>query len=145
MPDRYVLRGTELRYCLTRLLQLQGQSSVTELVAALDDWNFTVPGRPTKTVSDALRWEMRRDRVRRRGRGRYSAAGMPRGTEHRIITRVQAMREAAESLTGGQCVWLVVLRGCFHDGCVGSSGWAVDAPAVPSSHCLSRLTRDVHS
>ena len=101
MPDRYVLRGTELRYCLTRLLQLQGQSSVTELVAALDDWNFTVPGRPTKTVSDALRWEMRRDRVRRRGRGRYSAAGMPRGTEHRIITRVQAMREAAESLVAG--------------------------------------------
>ncbi len=101
MADSYLLRGTDLRYCLTRLLQLMGQSSVTELVAALDDWNFTVPGRPTKTVSDALRWEMRRDRVRRRGRGRYSAAGMPRGTEHRIITRVQAMRDAAESLKAG--------------------------------------------
>ncbi|WP_231748644.1 hypothetical protein [Mycobacterium sp. M26] len=101
MPTRYVLRGTELRYTLTRLLQLTGQSSVTELVAALELWNFTVPGRPTKTVSDALRWEMQHDRVLRRGRGRYSATWMPRSTEHRIITRVSTLRLAAESLRGG--------------------------------------------
>jgi hypothetical protein len=101
MPNQYLLRGTELRYTLTRLLQLMGQSSVTELVAALDKWNFSVPGRPAKTVSDALRWEMQHDRVLRRGRGRYSATGMPRSTEHRIITRVAALRSAAESLRGG--------------------------------------------
>lgn len=101
MANRYVLRGTELRYTLTRLLQLMSQSSVTELVAALELWNFTVPGRPTKTVSDALRWEMQHDRVLRRGRGRYSATGMPRSTEHRIISRVAALRMAAESLRGG--------------------------------------------
>lgn len=101
MDDRYVLRGTDLRYVLTRLLRLNGQSTVTELVAALDAWNFTVPGRPTKTVSDALRWEMQHERVWRRGWGRYSAAGMPRGTEHRIITRVKALRAEAESLRGG--------------------------------------------
>jgi hypothetical protein len=101
MGERYVLRGTELRYTLTRLLQLLGPSSVTELVAALYNWNFAVPGRPTKTVSDALRWEMQRGRVWRRGWGRYSAAGMPRGTEHRIIKRVEALRAAAKSLGGG--------------------------------------------
>jgi len=101
MGDRYVLRGTDLRYTLTRLLRLMGQSSVTELVAALDAWNFTVVGRPTKTVSDALRWELQHERVWRQGWGRYSASGMPRGTEHRIITRVEALRAAAESLRGG--------------------------------------------
>jgi hypothetical protein len=101
MGDRYVLRGTDLRYTLTRLLQLLGPSSVTELVAALDKWNFAVAGRPTKTVSDALRWEMQRGRVWRRGWGRYSAAGMPRSTEHRIITRVEALREDAKSRGGG--------------------------------------------
>lgn len=101
MSDRYLLRGTELRYTLVRLLQLSGPSSVAELVAGLDDWNFTVPGRPSKTVSDALRWEKDRDRVRQRGRGRYSAGGMPRGTEHRIITRVEGLRARAESLRGG--------------------------------------------
>ena len=96
-----MLRGTELRYTLTRLLQLLGPSSVTELVAALDNWNFAVPGRPAKTVSDALRWEMQRERVWRRGWGRYSASGMPRGTEHRIVTRVEALRAAAKSLGAG--------------------------------------------
>jgi hypothetical protein len=101
MGDRYVLRGTDLRYTLTRLLRLLGPSSVTELVAALEAWNFAVAGRPTKTVSDALRWEMQRGRVWRRGWGRYSAAGMPRGTEHRIITRVEALRAEAKSRGGG--------------------------------------------
>lgn len=97
-----MLRGTELRYTLTRLLQLRGQSSVTELVAALNNWNFAVAGRPTKTVSDALRWEMQRGRVWRRGWGRYSAAGMPRSTEHRIITRVEKLRAEAQSRVAGR-------------------------------------------
>ena len=101
MGERYVLRRTELRYTLTRLLQLLGPSSVTELVAALDAWDFAVSGRPTKTVSDALRWEMQRGRVWRRGWGRYSAAGIPRGTEHRIIKRVEALRAEAKSRGGG--------------------------------------------
>ena len=97
VDDRYVLRGADLRYTLTRLLRLMGQSSVAELVVALKDSNFPVPGRPTKTVSDALRWEIRLDRVRRRGRGRYGACGMPRSTEHRIIDQVEKLRAEAES------------------------------------------------
>jgi hypothetical protein len=100
MSDRYVLRGTELRYTLTRLLRLRGPSTVTELIAALHNWNFAVAGRPTKTVSDALRWEMQHERVWRRDWGRYSAAGMPRSTEHRIVTRVEALRIEAKSLGG---------------------------------------------
>jgi hypothetical protein len=99
-----VLRGTELRYTLVRLLQLIGPSTIPELVAGLEKWGFTIEGRPSKTVSDALRWELRRDRVRRIGRGLYRAGGMPRSTEHRIIWRVVALREqvAALSLGGGQ-------------------------------------------
>jgi hypothetical protein len=49
------LRGTNLRYTLTRLLQLCGPSTVDELIVALRQWGFTVDGRPSKTVSDALR------------------------------------------------------------------------------------------
>ncbi|MEI7755783.1 MAG: hypothetical protein WCJ32_15300, partial [Actinomycetota bacterium] len=64
-----ILRSTNLRYTLTRLLQLCGPSTVDELVTALRQWGFTVDGRPSKTVSDALRWEMEHDRVRRIGRG----------------------------------------------------------------------------
>jgi len=89
------LRGTNLRYTLTRLLQLCGPSTVDELVVALRQWGFTVDGRPSKTVSDALRWEMEHDRVRRIDRSLYRAGGIPRGTEHRIIRRVAFLRGEA--------------------------------------------------
>lgn len=77
-----VLRGTELRYALVRLAELIGPASVPELIAGLHRWGFTVDGRPSKTISDALRWERRRGRVSRWGRGYYNAGEMPRGTEH---------------------------------------------------------------
>lgn len=87
-----MLRGTELRYTLVRLLQVNGPSTVAELLSGLQRWGFTVGGRPSKTVSDALRWENRRDRVRRLDRGLYRAGQMPRSTEHRIICRVESLR-----------------------------------------------------
>ena len=99
-----VLRGSELRYALVRLVELIGPATVPELIAGLEHWGFAVDGRPSKTVSDALRWERRRGRVSRRGRGLYNAGEMPRGTEHRIIRRVEVLREQAASLSlrGGQ-------------------------------------------
>jgi hypothetical protein len=96
------LRATNLRYTLTRLLQLCGPSTVDELVTALRQWGFTVDGRPSKTVSDALRWEMEHDRVRRIGRGLYRAGGMPSGTEYRIIRRVSFLREEATPEDAGR-------------------------------------------
>ncbi len=95
---RRMRRGTELRYALVRLIQLTGPATVPELISGLAYWGFAVDGRASKTVSDALRWERRRGRVQRRGRGLYSAGEMPRSTEHRIIRRVMAMR----SETGAQ-------------------------------------------
>nr|WP_319436585.1 hypothetical protein [Mycobacterium sp. RTGN5] len=102
MSHSLVLRGTELRYVLTRYLQLNGPTTVAALIRAIDGWGFAVVGRPSKTISDALRWEIGRDRVRRRGRGRYVATqGIPRGTEHRIHQRVAALRAEARSLSLG--------------------------------------------
>lgn len=99
-----MLRGTELRYALVRLAELIGPASVPELIAGLHRWGFTVDGRPSKTISDALRWERRRGRVSRWGRGYYNGGEMPRSTEHRIIRRVEALRTQAASLSlrGGQ-------------------------------------------
>jgi len=93
-----LLRGTDLRYVLTRLLQVLGPLTVTELCAELENWGFAVEGRPTKVVSDALRWEMRRDRVRRRGHGLYGAGSAPGGTAYRIIDRVTTLRAEADAL-----------------------------------------------
>lgn len=97
-----MLRGTELRYVLTRLIQLLGPVTIPQLLAQLGEWGFTVEGRPSKTVSDALRWEIGRGRVYRCGRGTYRQGWAPRGTEYRIVARVVALREEAESLRGGQ-------------------------------------------
>jgi hypothetical protein len=98
-----MLRGIELRYVLTMQLAVHGSATITELLNALAFHGFDVARPAPKSVSDALRWERRRGRVRRLGRGLYGPGQMPRGTEHRIHARVLALRtEAAESLRGGQ-------------------------------------------
>lgn len=94
--DAVVLRGIELRYALTyELAHLDEPLEVDKLVEALEDRGFAVPGRASKTVSDALRWERRRGRVRRCGRGVYGPGTIPRATEHRIYQRVMIMRARA--------------------------------------------------
>ena len=79
---------------------------MAELVAELHRWGFTAPGRPSKTVSDTLRWEMRRERVRCRGRGddgriRYGPIVPPRSTDYRITRRVGVLLDEVLSLQGG--------------------------------------------
>ncbi|WIM87510.1 hypothetical protein PT015_22165 [Candidatus Mycobacterium wuenschmannii] len=96
------LRGIELRYVLTMHLARHGRSTIGELVGALAHHGFSVDTPANKSVSDALRWECRRGRVRRVGWGMYSPGEMPRGTEYRIRQRELALRAAANSLEGGQ-------------------------------------------
>jgi hypothetical protein len=90
-----LLRGIELRYVLTMQLSQNGPATVVELIDELDRHGFCTRGRPPKAVSDALRWEIARGRVRRLGRGVYAVAYIPHSTEYRIINRVRALRESA--------------------------------------------------
>jgi hypothetical protein len=86
------LRGIELRYVLTMELFNQGPTTITKLIEAVMSRGFDL-GRPApKSVSDALRWEIRHGRARRLGRGLYGPGYLPRGTEHRIHKRVLALR-----------------------------------------------------
>jgi hypothetical protein len=97
MTNKRLLRGTELRFALTIYLFQHGPTTVADLIDALDYQGFDIPGRASKSVSDALRWEMVHGRVRRLTRGRYGPASMPRSTGHRIHRRVMELRaEAAE-------------------------------------------------
>jgi hypothetical protein len=89
------LNGIELRYVLTMHLAQHGPATIAELIPALNHHGFTVRGRPSKTISDALRWEMEHGRVHRLARGRYGPAHIPRSTEHRIHQRVLALRATA--------------------------------------------------
>jgi hypothetical protein len=97
------LQGIELRYVLTMHVAHHGRATIAEMIDALNAQGFCVTGRASKAISDALRWETGRDRVRRLGRGLYGPGYIPRGTEYRIHQRVLALRAAAKlSLRGGQ-------------------------------------------
>ncbi|WP_292988337.1 hypothetical protein [Mycobacterium sp.] len=96
-----VLRGIELRYVLSMQLARHGRATIRELVDALARHGFTADAPANKSVSDALRWECRRGRVRHIRRGVYGPGEMPRGTEHRIRQRELALRaEAIRSEAG---------------------------------------------
>lgn len=90
-----VLSGIELRYVLAWQLQMHGPATIPEIANALRHHGFGVTGRPSKVISDALRWEIARGRVRRLGWGMYGPAGIPRSTQYRIHKRVLALRGEA--------------------------------------------------
>ena len=97
---RKVLQGIELRYMLTVNLDIHGSASIFELIEQLEYQGFSIPGRASKTVSDALRWEMRRGRVRRLRRGVYGPGQMPRSTGQYIHNRAAALRDEADQSMG---------------------------------------------
>lgn len=97
MNNSLLLRGTELRYALTMQLLHNGPTTITGLVEGLTSQGFDVGSPAPKQVSDALRWERRRGRVRRLARGLYGPGQMPRGTEYRLQRRVLALREEARN------------------------------------------------
>ena len=89
------LRGIELRYVLTMQLARHGRATIRELVDALAFHGFAAVDPANKSVSDALRWESARGRVRHLRCGVYGPGAMPRGTEHRIRRRELALRTEA--------------------------------------------------
>ena len=96
MDSSKQLRGVELRYVVTMYLARHGRADIAELIQALSRFGFEFAGRPSKAISDALRWEMRYGRVRRHGRGLYGPGSMPRSTEYRIHKRELGLRAEAE-------------------------------------------------
>lgn len=87
------LSGLDLRYALTTVLLRAGVPlTVPELVHALERDGFRSWERPSKAVSDALRWEIGRGRVVRVRRGVYVVGAMPKQTRSRITRRVADLR-----------------------------------------------------
>jgi hypothetical protein len=87
------LGALDLRYVLVvRLVDAGRTLTVRDLVNGVLADGFDIDGRPSKTISDALRWEVRRGRVVRRGRGIYAAGRVSRGTVWRMRERVTWLR-----------------------------------------------------
>lgn len=94
MENGLLLRGLELRYVLTLLLTDAGRPlCIDEIVRWIEGSRYSVAGRPSKTVSDALRWEIGHGRVVRVGRGRYASTRFPRQTRSRMRARVRTLAD----------------------------------------------------
>jgi hypothetical protein len=87
------IRGLCLRYLLALHLSDVGRTCTTrELVEAVQAAGFELFDRPSKTVSDALRWEVRRGRVTRLGRGVYAAGTIAPETKRRMRRQIAELR-----------------------------------------------------
>jgi hypothetical protein len=92
--DEVPVTGLNLRYVLSwQLVEAGSMVSLSELVRRVTAEGFAIAGRASKTVSDALRWEVGRGRAVRIGRGLYRAGVMPRQTKSRIRHRVAELRQ----------------------------------------------------
>lgn len=92
------ISGLDLRYVLTTLLLRAGVPlTLAELERSLVREGLAVCGRPSKQISDALRWEVGRGRVVRVRRGVYVVGSMPKQTRSRITRRVADLRLAASA------------------------------------------------
>ena len=89
------LYGLDLRYLLTDLICRPPHRiwAVKELVAELTSAGFQLGERPSKAVSDHLRTEISRGRVRRHGWGAYGPGSMPDSTRRRIRNRARQRRD----------------------------------------------------
>jgi hypothetical protein len=89
------LRGRALRYLLTILLvDAQRPLTVAELIDQVERAGLEIAGRPSKAISDALRWERDKGRVVRVGPSLYASGAMPVRTERWIRQHVRQLMPA---------------------------------------------------
>ena len=78
------LRGRGLRFVLLAEIRRRRTMTVSAMVTFLAECGYEVNGRPSKEISDALRWEVARGRVVRIRRGVYGYGRTPRTTARRV-------------------------------------------------------------
>jgi hypothetical protein len=98
--QRSLRPGRELRYRLSLLLLDTGRTLTTaQLVAAMEEVGFPFQGRPSKVIADALRWEVKKGRVRYLGRAHYRTGTIPpttvRWMRREVADAVERRRFAA--------------------------------------------------
>ena len=98
------LSGVLLRYAAILVMEgVTAPTTVGEIVEAIERLGVRVPERKGKWVSDALRCEHRKERVRRVGRNRY-VGGQPLPDRTRRRAR-RALVEAQRTGLGNRSLW----------------------------------------
>ena len=91
--------GVRLRHAIcVCLLEERRAMTVPEIVGGIEALGLSIPGRASKTVSDALRWEARKGRAVRLERSRYRIGTMPRSTEWWIRSQVAAHQKVVAQI-----------------------------------------------
>ena len=92
--DHPPLRGRGLRWVLLDELKRHHELSVAAMAGTLAGHGFHLgPGRASKLISDALRWEVRRGRITRPTRGVYRWVGATQATTRRIAILARRSRD----------------------------------------------------
>jgi hypothetical protein len=98
------LRGLLLRYAAILVMEgVTRPTSVGEIVEAIERLGVRVPERKGKWVSDALRCEHRKGRVRRVGRDQYIGGTSLPGRTRRRARR--ALADARRTGIGSRALW----------------------------------------
>ncbi len=98
-PAQRTLSGRDLRYWLLHHLNTNsGNHRVADLATTITEAGFLIPGRASKTISDALHTETDRGRVTRTGWGRYAISRPLAATtvwriKRRVITLNRRLNE----------------------------------------------------
>src|SRR4051812_42440156 len=91
------IAGRELRYLATLIIKALGPVDMGTIVHTIEELGVRVAGRPSKAISDGLRWEIAHQRVVRTGRSSYRLGRLPRSTEYdmrRYVERYAGVRLA---------------------------------------------------
>ena len=87
------ITGRGLRMILVNEMMVRHEITVAEMVDVVSTMGFHLPGRASKVISDALRWEVRAGRVQRVRRGVYRFVSAPKSRIRR--TKILAARSRA--------------------------------------------------
>lgn len=87
------LWGQAIRYpASAELIRSGAPMSVSEPVDRLRYQGFLLPAKPSKVVSDALRWEVRKGRIIKVRRGVHRTGCIPRSTRYWVLDKAAAVR-----------------------------------------------------
>jgi hypothetical protein len=110
-----LLLGRRLRWVLLMLMNdAPAPIAVGDMVRSIERMGLVIHGRSSKAVSDALRWEIRRGRAARVGRGTYTIDHLPRSTawwirqQVRELVRTPAVQRPSDNLAA-EPEWLQVV------------------------------------
>lgn len=99
---QYPLWGRGLRMVLTDALRRRPRTTVAELVMVLDGHGYSLGGRASKVISDALRWEVNAGRVERLSRGVYRFRQATESRMRRILLFARFCRLWVVAVTRGE-------------------------------------------